>query len=555
MNRSLKHILLYFLFFISFIYPQELKTFYSAFNSISAERIKNHLNVLADDSLEGRGVGNIGCNKAASYISTKFNEYNLKTTSQENTYYQNIPMHGSIPLKSSELIIYNYTNEHKLAFAEDYFLYRSGQQTFIPTPLPLIFVGYGIVAPEFDYNDYQSVDVVGKIVVYIDGEPYSEDENYFDGKYPTIYSYAESKRRIAISRGASGTIQIPLNSFESWEKIKNDFAFEDVTLAYSTSSNLSILINPEIVDLIFKNSPYTYSDIIKMNESNNIESFELNTRLSFKGEFKERDFLSPNIIGVIEGSDKELKESYLIISAHYDHLGIGPVINSDSVYNGALDNAIGVSVLLELAKTFSTLELKPKRSIIFIATTGEEKGLLGSSYYTDNPIVPLHKTIANINIDGVAMFRDFNSLVGIGSELSTLDDWLKITSEKYDLVLQTIPAQFKSVDAFNKSDQLAFALAGIPSILVLEGTKNKVKSETEVLESFIDYYLNYYHTPFDDLNQKIDFEAAVKHAKIIFDFAYNLVNSKEVPEWEEGSQFINARLRSIAEKKWKWKNC
>jgi len=189
------------------------------------------------------------------------------------------------------------------------------------------------------------------------------------------------------------------------------------------------------------------------------------------------------------------------------------------------------------------------RAIIFIATTGEEKGLLGSSYYTENPIVPLYKTVANINIDGIAMFKDFQSIVGIGVGLSTLDKWLISTAERYDLSVQNIPLQFKSFDAFNKSDQLAFALAGIPSILVLEGTKNKSKSEEEVTEAFIKYYLNYYHTPFDDLNQNIDCEAAAKHAKILFDLCFNLSNSKDIPEWRKGSQFINARLRSIAEKK------
>jgi Zn-dependent M28 family amino/carboxypeptidase len=170
-----------------------------------------------------------------------------------------------------------------------------------------------------------------------------------------------------------------------------------------------------------------------------------------------------------------------LLHAHYDHLGIGEPVNGDSIYNGALDNAIGVSVLLELAKAFSSLENKPKRSIIFFATTGEEKGLLGSSYYTNNPLVPLYKTIANVNIDGIAMFRDFSSIVGIGSELSTLDKFLQNTADNYNLELQNIPPQFKQVGAFNNSDQLSFAQAGIPSIIVLEGTKNTTKTEEEVL--------------------------------------------------------------------------
>jgi len=549
MKPTYLNILFAWFVFNCLVFPQTKNSFYDAFNSISSDEIKKHLFVLGDDSLEGRGVGTKGCDKAANYISKQFEAYGLKKISSENSYFQNIPMHGSIPLPKSELTIISKDSTFSISYFQDYFLYRSGQQTFIPTALPIVFVGYGIVAPEFDYNDYQSVNVEGKIVVYLDGEPYSDDESYFDGNYPTVYSYSESKRRIAISRGASGTIQIPINNFESWEKIQNDFSFEDVTLAYSVSSSLSLLINPDIADILFSNSKYSFAQIVEMNKSNKIESFPLETKLKFKGTFKERDFIASNVVGLIEGNDNDLKDSYLILSAHYDHLGIGPKIDGDSIYNGVSDNAIGVSVLLELARIFSSLTTKQDRSIIFIATTGEEKGLLGSGYYTDNPVVPLYKTIANINIDGVAMFKDFKSLVGVGGELSTLQQYLLSSAEKYEIELQSIPSQFKSVDAFNKSDQLAFASAGIPSILILEGTKNNSKTDSEVIQSFIDYYLNIYHTPFDDLNQQIDTEAASKHAKIIFDLAFNLLNSKHTPEWKEGSQFINARLRSIAEKK------
>jgi hypothetical protein len=524
-------------------------SFYSAFNSISGINIKKHLEVLANDSLEGRAVGTKGAEKAADYISKYFSSLNLNKISKDNSYFQNIPMHGSIPLNSSELILILDEDSMHLSFADDYFLYRSGQQTFMPAFLPIVFVGYGIVAPEYDYNDYQLVDVEGKIVVYLDGEPNSDDEEFFDGPLPTIYSNAESKRRIAFARGCAGTIQIPINSYVKWEDIQKDFQFEDVTLAYSVSGNLNILLNPDSADKLFFGSRYSLNDVIEMSKENRIKSFDLNTKIRFRGVFKERDFISPNVIGRIEGTDPELKNTFLIISAHYDHLGVGESIKGDSIYNGALDNAIGVSVLIELSKSFASLETKPKRSIIFIATTGEEKGLLGSMYYTDNPLVPLYKTIANVNIDGIAMFKDFSSIVGIGAEYSTLDKYLQESADKYKLEVQSIPPQFRQVDAFNNSDQLAFAKAGIPSIIVLEGTKNLIKSEDEVVEAFIDYYLNRYHSPFDDLNQEIDFKAAEKHAKLLFDFCYQLANSKNAPEWKSGVPYINARLQSIAEER------
>ena len=549
MKNIIQIILVIVLYLLQDIFAQKTNTFYSIRDSISAKRIIDHLMFLASDSLEGRGVGSKGGSIAANYISYKFKQYSIENIPNLNSYFQNIPMHGSLPLSTSELSIFSNNDTTNLKYEEDYFLYRCGQQTFIPSPLPIVFVGYGIVAPEFDYNDYQSVDVEGKIVVYIDGEPASDDEDYFDGLAPTVYSYSESKRRIAISRGAAGTIQIPINQYEDWNEIIKDFNSEDVTLAYSVSSNLSLILNKKSVENIFNNSGYTLEDIILMDKQNIMRSFPLKTKLKFKGVFRERDFIAQNVIGILKGSDPLQNDSYLIISAHYDHLGIGTSVNGDSIYNGAFDNAIGVSVLLELAKSFSELNIKPKRSILFIATTGEEKGLLGSSYYIDNPVVPLYKTIANVNIDGIALFKDFNGIVPIGSQYSTLDFYLKQTTDNYDLKIEEIPSQFRSFDAFNKSDQLAFAIGGIPSILILEGLSNKSKTKEEVLEGFIDYYLNRYHSPFDDLSQIIEPQASANHAKVLFDYCFRLADQIEVPEWKSGSSFINARLRSIAEKK------
>lgn len=548
MKLTLKYLTLIISFSIV-LYSQSKESFYSAFDSVSGMNIKKHLEVLAHDSLEGRAVGTKGAEIAAKYISDKFRNFKLEKISKENSYYQNIPMHGSIPLNSSELILILDKDTLLLGLANDYYLYRSGQQTFMPTFLSMVFVGYGIVAPEYDYNDYQSVDVENKIVVYLEGEPQSDVDDFFDGSLPTIYSSPESKRRIAFTRGCAGTIQIALDSFKNWDKIEEDFQFEDVTLAYSVSGNLNILMRSEAADKLFFGSEYSFDDVLKMHVSQRIKSFDLNTKMRFRGTFKERDFISQNVIGMIEGSDSELKNTYLIISAHYDHVGIGAPVKGDSIYNGALDNAIGVSVLIELAKSFSSLETKPKRSIIFLATTGEEKGLLGSIYYTDNPVVPLYKTIANVNIDGIAMFKEFSSIVGIGADYSTLDKYLFDTADKYDLKVQDIPSQFRQVDAFNNSDQLAFASAGVPSIIILEGTMNSTKSEEEVIAAFIDYYVNRYHSPLDDLNQNIDYEAAERHTKILFDFCYQLANSKIEPEWKNGAPFINARLRSIAEER------
>ncbi len=519
---------------------------------ISKQNLIRNILTLGSDEFEGRGTGERGGEKAAQYLANEFRKMNLIPVGDDSTYFQNIRMHGGKPLSSSELVFYMDSKKTNLKLWDDYLIYFSGEQTFIPSPLELVFVGYGIVAPEYDYNDYQSINVEGKIVVFLDGEPYSDDDDYFDGSKLTIHSYVDVKQRIALSRGARGSILIPNlgnDFYTGWEKLKSEFSFEDVSLASSITNNLALLFNPESAKILFSNSGYTLSDIYNLDLKGSMKSFKMNCSISFKGEFKERNFIASNIIGMVEGNDPLLKDSFIIVSAHYDHLGIGVPVKGDSIYNGVFDNASGVAAVLELARIFSEKKNKPKRSIIFILFTGEEKGLLGSLYYTDNPVRLLYKTIANLNIDGIALFDNFKSIIGVGIEYSNLKDFLNRTAEKNNVTVSQIPEGFKNTEAFSRSDQIAFANAGIPSLLVMEAPDYVSLSKEEGLKKFITYSENIYHTPFDDLTQYMNFDAAVQHLNILYDLVFLLSNSDEKPEWNNNSPYINSRLRSIAEKR------
>lgn len=516
------------------------------------ESIQRHLNFLGSDLFEGRGTGTTGGNLAAKYLALEFDRIKLKPVGSNNTYYQYIPLHGSKPLTSSRLEIYINDKTTPLRLNEDYILLQAGEHTFIPNPLPLVFVGYGIISPEYDYNDYYDIDVEGKVVVFWEGEPESKDEDFFDGKNPTVYSSLEAKQRIALSRGARGSIFIPSSEnpkFNSWDRLINSYSFEYLSLAYSATTGFGAILKPSLANLLFKESEFSLDDIRDMVKSNSMKSFPLKSKFFFKGNFKERDFLASNITGFLEGKDPTLRDTYVIVSAHYDHLGIGPSVNNDSIYNGVFDNAAGVSVLIELAKEFAKSENIPRRSIIFILLTGEESGLLGSKYYTDNPIVPLHKTIANINIDGIASFDKFKSIVGIGKEYSTLEDFLVRAAQKSGLNIVSIPPIFVQMESFTKSDQLAFAAAGIPAILVTEAPDYVNLSYNDGLNKMIHYSSQIYHTPFDDLSLPINYDAVIQHAEFLFSFISELAGTDIEPEWKKGSPYINARLRSIAEKK------
>lgn len=518
----------------------------------SKSNLHTYLSVLGHDSLLGRGTGSIGEIKAAEFLSSKFSEIGLLPIGDNNSYFQSIPLHGSKPLQESELKIYHEKESYSLSLNDDYLLYTSGEQTFIPVPSQLVFVGYGISAPEYDYNDYQSINVEGKIAVFIDGEPTSNDENYFAGEKPTLYSFPDAKQRIAFARGAVGSILIPLTenfSEKKWKKNINEFSFEHVSLASTVNKNLSILFNPAKAGMLFESAQFNLDDISKMHHENKMQSFNLNCIASFNGVFKERDFLSSNIVGMIEGSDPELKDSYILISAHYDHLGIGPAISGDSIYNGVLDNAIGVAGLLELARTIFQTKSNLKRSVIFLLTAAEEKGLLGSIYYTLSPIKPLYKTIANVNIDGLAYLDEFNSLIGIGTEYSSLKNDFEETIKLQHLKIGEVPLQFESWKSFYQSDQIAFASAGIPSLIIYEAIDFKYLSKEQSTEKFIEYSRDIYHSPFDDLNQEINLSATIQHLLFIYNFVLTLANSEAAPTWNDDAPFLLARLRSIAEKR------
>ncbi|MEW6654124.1 MAG: M28 family peptidase, partial [Bacteroidota bacterium] len=334
------------------------------------------------------------------------------------------------------------------------------------------------------------------------------------------------------------------NENDDWEKAVHDFSFENLTLATSPSTNFDIVINPQIADLLFTGSTYSLDKLLEMQRGNRVKSFPLNGLLTFQGSFKQRDFVSPNIIGIVEGDDASYKDTYIIVSAHYDHLGIGPAVKGDSIYNGVFDNAAGVSALLEIARVFSDSSYYKRRSIIFVLLTAEEYGLLGSEYYTQNPIQPLYKTVANINIDGIASYDKFKSYVAVGAEFSSLRSFVKNAAEIRGLKETSIPGMFKRENSFAKSDQFSFAKAGIPSILITEGTDYENISRAEGIMRMIEFAENIYHTPFDDLTQIINYDAAQQHIGFIFGVVDELVNSENEPEWNFDSPFRYARILS-----------
>lgn len=546
MAQKITYISIFLFLFILAVNAQYIK------GAISQDSIQHHIMVLGNDSLQGRGTGTAGCAKAAEYIRQCLQSYGVTPFSNSHEYFQTFPLHGSTPIVGTDFKLLTSNESYSFRLLEDYVLYSAGAQTFIPASVPLIFVGYGIIAPEYDYNDYQNIDVKNAVVVFLSGEPTSDDNSFFDGERMTVHSSFVMKQKTALARGAKGSILIPNPSdhtMDDWYEQQRQFRFEEVRLLFTPSENLNILLNPKLAHLLFSGARYSYKQIETFDKRGTMKSFPLIARVGFQGKFTEREFLSSNVVGLIEGSDPVLKDSYVLLSAHYDHLGIGVPNENDSIYNGVFDNASGVSALLEIARTLMLNGQKPKRSVIILFLTGEERGFLGSQYYCLNPIVPLYKTIANINIDGISMFENIRSVIGVGGELSTLGEMLQQTMTPFGISVENIPTDLFRTDQFRNSDQFMFAQAGIPSILVAEGLHYDSTSYDDGIIRYTNWTNDKYHTPFDDVHQPMNFEAAAQHVSLILQFAVSLANDTTEPRWNEHSLFLNARLRSISEHK------
>lgn len=516
-------------------------------------RFMDHVEYLGSDELEGRATGSRGAELARHYIED-FLRRNQVPAPMDGSYLQAIPMHASRPLKTSELTLFSPTGDalRQFVFQQDYLLYRGGAQTLIPQPIPLVFVGYGIVAPEFDYNDYHEADVTGKIVVFLDGEPESNDPSYFLGQANTIHAFPESKQRVAISRGARGSIlvlgkdSLQRKSWQSWQR---EFAFEDVRLAYEVSGNLSVVMNAEASQGLFANARMSLAEVFKREDQGMLVSFELDRSIRFRGSFHERDFIDYNVVAWVPGVDEQLRSTALVLSAHYDHLGVGMPMNGDSIYNGVMDNAVGVAALMEIAAAIAVADSGPKRSVVFLFTTGEEKGLLGANYYVQHPLFPLHKTIANINIDGLATNELFGDMFAFGASYSTMSSVVKTVLNACGLEYSEIPPEISQADSFARSDQMAFAHEGVPAVILTEGYQREGKPEDEAFAEWVAWYDQMYHTPFDDLNQPIHAEPCLKNMQVIYTLAMHLTNDHEAPKWYSGSKFALARLLAEAEQR------
>jgi hypothetical protein len=519
---------------------------------VSADAIRRHVFVLGADELEGRAVGTEGGDKAARYIAGELKRYGLQPLGGDSGFFQPVPLHASRPDPSNELFLVSECGSGPLTVTEDYLLESGGPGALLPQPTPIVFAGYGIVAPEFGHDDYLGLDASGKVVAVLTGEPPSSDPAFFAAERPTVYSTPEAKQRLALSRGARGTILLPSvqePAWKDWEYWVRQYFEETIGLAYSVPRHLAVRLHPRHAGRLFCGSGTDLASIHRKEAPRDVAGFPLDARVWYRGAFLERDFTSPNVVGALRGSDPERRDEWLLVSAHYDHLGIGPAEDGDAVYNGVVDNAIGVAGALEIARVLAARPQQPRRSIAFVFTTGEEEGLLGSSHYVDHPLAPVSRTVANVNVDGLAHLDAFSEVIGVGTELSSLGETLERVARRRGLRVSEPPTVLADSEAFAFSDQAAFAEAGVPAILVNEGFAGGRLSPGAALERYLEWGRTRYHRPSDDLSQPLDFEASRAHVELLVDLVLEIAESPERPRWREGSRYAAAQTRARAERR------
>lgn len=532
----------------SFFFLLQLQPPASLLKSITVEKLQSHITVLAHDSLQGRGPASEGDRKATAYIVSQFKKFGLKPAGENKTYIQKVPMVGVTVDPSTKFTIRKGDQSVALEYSTDFVATTGSYEPSITfNNAELVFVGYGIVAPEQQWDDYKNVDVKGKILVMMNNDPASDDSNFFAGKGRTYYGRWTYKYEIAAEKGALGAIVIHTTPSAGYryEVIRNSWSREMFDLEEKSSGHqlsLKAWTSEEATRKYFSLAGYSLDSLFKLGDSPTFKPIPLGISLNAVMRSSVKRLETNNIIGKIEGSDPSLKNQYLIFSAHYDHFGIGIPINGDSIYNGALDNASGTSLMLNLAEAFSSLKEKPRRSLLFAAVAAEEQGLLGSKYYANNPTVPASTIAANINTDVINVIGRTSDISWQGSDRSSLGHDLSIVAK--ELGLTVLPDLAPEQGGFFRSDHFSFAKVGIPA-MSMGGGRTFVGVDTAFVRKMRERGGRNYHQPSDEISSDWNYDGALQQAELVFRVAWRIANITEMPYWNSGSEFEAARKKSL----------
>ena len=533
--------------------PPDLKP---AFDSIQANDIMQHTKVLSSDEYEGRGPGTKGEELSVKYLTEQFQRLGLKPGNPDGTYVQKVPLAGFAAQPTASFSAGG--KKFDLDFPKDYV---AVSRRFVPESKvensDIVFVGYGVVAPEYGWDDYKGVDVRGKTIVMLindpavpdAADPTKLDTKMFKGNAMTYYGRWTYKYEIASEKGAAAAIIIhetgpagyPYEVVSgSWSRENFDIQKPDKNMGRVAVESW---ITTDRAKELFTASGQDFDALKKAAVTKDFKPVTLNAKANFDVKNTLREIDSNNVVAKLEGSDPNLKNEYVIYSAHWDHLGRDPKLAGDQIFNGALDNASGTAALLEIAEAFTKLATPPKRSILFLAVTAEEKGLLGAKYYATNPLYPLNKTAANINMDGVNQWGRTKDVTMVGDDNSTMIDLLKEVASAQARVVNPDPEPEKGF--YYRSDHFEFAKQGVPALYTDAGQDYVGKDAAYSKQKRDEYTNNDYHKVSDQIKPDWDLSGAVEDVQMLTWIGYRVAQSEKLPEWKAGTEFKAKRDESM----------
>jgi Zn-dependent M28 family amino/carboxypeptidase len=516
---------------------------------VDVDAVLAHTRALSSDQFEGRGPGTRGEELTVNYLVDQFRKLGLKAGNSDGTFLQKVPLVG-ITASPAPLVLKKGSVEKQLQWKDDVVAWtKHVAPTASLDDSELVFVGYGVVAPEYNWDDYKGLDVTGKtLVMLINDPPVADPSNAaeldpktFGGKAMTYYGRWTYKYEIGAQKGAAGVLIIhetgpagyPFTVVQGSNlREKFDLVTPDKNMGrVSIEGWMTLDQGRNLLEM----GGQDFDTLKAVAATREFKPVPLGVHASMTIHNKLRTVASRNVVARLEGHDPTLKNQYVVYTAHWDHLGIGPAVNGDSIYNGAKDNAVGTAGLIEIARAFTRLPSPPKRSILFLAVTAEEQGLLGSQYYAEIPIYPLAATLANINMDGLNVNGRTRDLTLVGYGASDLDDYTRDAAGEQGRVIRPDPEPEKGL--YYRSDHFNFAKQGVPALDPDEGIEFVGKPAEFGERVRNDYTEHDYHKPSDVVKPDWDLSGAREDLKVLFAVGYRVAEADKFPEWKTGNEF------------------
>ena len=520
-----------------------------AMQSIDPEKLRPHVKFLASDLLEGRGTGQRGGDLAAAYIASQFEQYGLTPAGANGTYLQPVPLVLIAPQPQTTFAIVPPSGPPiELKYRDDYVALDQTASAASDVDAGIVYMGYGISAPEYQWDDYKGTDVRGKVLLMLVNEPPSDDPRFFQGPALTYYGRWSYKYEEAARRGAAGVLLIHKTDMASygWEVVRNSNAIEKAQLVNDPEAKLKVAswVQFDVARRIVAESGKNLEQLMQEARSRDFRPVALQVRLKAHMVSRVRRSRSDNVLAILPGSDPHLKDEAVLYTAHYDHLGIQPDQSGDNIYNGAADNATGCAILLELARAYAEAGVRPARSVLFAAVTGEEQGLRGSEYLGKHPPLAAGKITLDLNYDDLPPIGDPEEAGTFGAERTSFYATVQQTAREFHLQLQPDPDP--SAGSYYRSDHFSLARAGIPAFSISEGRKFKGHTRDWGDQQAAEFNAKRYHQPSDQYDPAMDFSGNARMARFGFVLGWRAASQRELVGWNPGDEFEAARRKSRA---------